>query len=198
MMSRLLWQLMSALPYAAGFPRLKKGQSKGHRGEIAVTAQWLSSFNCNWNRIIPSFVCPHCHFASVLKMQGLRSRVQAQTTAGRACLSSRPVLGSRPLATIPHNPHRLAQHLRAGHARGAAQQALGGAPQRLWTRRASIVAMAAAGASSHDLLIVGPGVLGSYAGKLWKESFPDATVVAQTNTTGSHDRCVGVVFRGSW
>jgi hypothetical protein len=51
-----------------------------------------------------------------------------------------------------------------------------------------VVAMAAAGASSSDLLIVGPGVLGSYAGKLWRESFPGVTVVAQTNTTASHDR----------
>lgn len=42
---------------------------------------------------------------------------------------------------------------------------------------------------SHDLLVVGPGVLGSLAGKLWLESFPDATVVGQTNTTASHDRC---------
>lgn len=60
----------------------------------------------------------------------------------------------------------------------------------LWTRRASIVAMAAADiGGSSDLLIVGPGVLGAYAGKLWKEAFPAATVVAQTNTTASHARC---------
>jgi hypothetical protein len=48
--------------------------------------------------------------------------------------------------------------------------------------------MAAAGAGSKDLLIVGPGVLGAYAGKLWKEAFPSSTVVAQTNTTNSHER----------
>lgn len=41
----------------------------------------------------------------------------------------------------------------------------------------------------NDLLIVGPGVLGSYAGKLWKEMHPDASVVAQTNTADNHDRC---------
>lgn len=46
----------------------------------------------------------------------------------------------------------------------------------------------AAAASSQDLLIVGPGVLGSYLGVLWKEAFPGATVTAQTNTTNSHDR----------
>lgn len=42
--------------------------------------------------------------------------------------------------------------------------------------------------SSHDLLIVGPGVLGSYLGKLWLDEHPGATVVGQTNSTTSHDR----------
>jgi hypothetical protein len=43
--------------------------------------------------------------------------------------------------------------------------------------------------SSYDLLIVGPGVLGSYVGKLWLDDHPDVTVVGQTNTTSNHDRC---------
>jgi hypothetical protein len=42
---------------------------------------------------------------------------------------------------------------------------------------------------------VGPGVLGSYLGVLWKEAFPGSTVTAQTNTTNSHDRCGRV---GGW
>lgn len=42
--------------------------------------------------------------------------------------------------------------------------------------------------SSHDLLVVGPGVLGSYLGKLWLDEHPGATVVGQTNSTTSHDR----------
>jgi hypothetical protein len=46
--------------------------------------------------------------------------------------------------------------------------------------------MAAAGGK--DLLVVGPGVLGSVTGKLWKEEFPEATVVAQTNTTNNHEK----------
>jgi len=46
----------------------------------------------------------------------------------------------------------------------------------------------AATASSQDLLIVGPGVLGSYLGVLWKEAFPGSTVTAQTNTENSHQR----------
>jgi hypothetical protein len=51
----------------------------------------------------------------------------------------------------------------------------------------------AASASAHDLLIVGPGVLGSYLGVLWKEAFPGCTVTAQTNTTNSHDRWAGTL-----
>jgi hypothetical protein len=43
-------------------------------------------------------------------------------------------------------------------------------------------------AGSHDLLIVGPGVLGSFMGTLWKQQYPDATVTAQTNTESNHDR----------
>lgn len=43
-------------------------------------------------------------------------------------------------------------------------------------------------ASSQDLLVVGPGVLGSYLGVLWKEAFPGSTVTAQTNTENSHAR----------
>ncbi|KAG1672215.1 hypothetical protein FOA52_002916 [Chlamydomonas sp. UWO 241] len=42
--------------------------------------------------------------------------------------------------------------------------------------------------SSQDLLVVGPGVLGGYLGKLWKEAHPGATVVGMTNTTTSHGR----------
>lgn len=46
----------------------------------------------------------------------------------------------------------------------------------------------AAQSSSKDLLIVGPGVLGSYLGTLWKQEFPDSTVTAQTNTASNHER----------
>lgn len=46
----------------------------------------------------------------------------------------------------------------------------------------------AAVAGSHDLLIVGPGVLGSFMGTLWKQQHPDATVTAQTNTESNHER----------
>lgn len=42
--------------------------------------------------------------------------------------------------------------------------------------------------SGDDLLIVGPGVLGSYLGLLWKTKHPQANVVGQTNTTTSHEK----------
>ena len=38
-------------------------------------------------------------------------------------------------------------------------------------------------------MLAGPGVLGSYLGKLWMERFPSAKVVGQTNSDTSHDRC---------
>jgi len=53
---------------------------------------------------------------------------------------------------------------------------------------ASPVAMAASANpnGSKDLLIVGPGVLGAYAGKLWKDANPSAKVVGVTNTESNH------------
>ena len=55
--------------------------------------------------------------------------------------------------------------------------------------RVRCMAACKASVSSRDLLIVGPGVLGSYLGKLWKDKYPDACVVGQTNSTDSHERC---------
>ena len=43
--------------------------------------------------------------------------------------------------------------------------------------------------SSYDLLVVGPGVLGSYAGILWQQQHPSAKVTGQTNSVNNHDRC---------
>ena len=53
---------------------------------------------------------------------------------------------------------------------------------------AAASASSAKSPSSEDLLIVGPGVLGSLLGKLWLDDHPGATVVGQTNTTNSHDK----------
>lgn len=56
------------------------------------------------------------------------------------------------------------------------------------TRSNSISVMAQASASPSNLLIVGPGVLGSYAGKLWIDDEGPGSVVGQTNTTTNHPR----------
>ena len=42
--------------------------------------------------------------------------------------------------------------------------------------------------SSHDLLVVGPGVLGSYLGKLWLDEHPGAAVMSQTNSADRHEK----------
>ncbi|WPT12046.1 hypothetical protein PSENEW3n2_00003704 [Picochlorum sp. SENEW3] len=41
--------------------------------------------------------------------------------------------------------------------------------------------------NTNELLIVGPGVLGSYLGKLWLDTHGAGTVVGQTNTTTNHE-----------
>lgn len=61
--------------------------------------------------------------------------------------------------------------------------------QRHSRARAAVMASAVS-ASSQDLLIVGPGVLGSYLGKLWKDQYPNAAVTGQTNSATNHDRSV--------
>ena len=52
----------------------------------------------------------------------------------------------------------------------------------------------AASPSSNDLLIVGPGVLGSYLGKLWLEEHGPGTVTGQTNSTANHGRLLQLGF----
>ena len=48
------------------------------------------------------------------------------------------------------------------------------------------MASAAAGPESQQLLVVGPGVLGSYLGKLWLDAAGPGTVTGQTNSTANH------------
>ena len=43
-------------------------------------------------------------------------------------------------------------------------------------------------AQDSSLLVVGPGVLGSYAGILWQQQHPGARVIGQTNSQSNHDR----------
>mmetsp|Transcript_36403 Transcript_36403/g.102832 ORF Transcript_36403/g.102832 Transcript_36403/m.102832 type:complete len:364 (-) Transcript_36403:68-1159(-) len=47
-------------------------------------------------------------------------------------------------------------------------------------------AVASVELAADDLLVIGPGVLGSYAGKLWLESHPGCKVAGQTNTETNH------------
>lgn len=111
------------------------------------------------------------------------------------------VQGSR--AARPFGVHqqqqRSTQRLAFSGARSSSSRSTFAPAAGVLSRRAagmSMVALAAAAggaadaAASHDLLIVGPGVLGSYLGKLWKDAYPGARVVGLTNTTNSHDRCV--------
>eukprot|EP00898_Chlorokybus_atmophyticus_P001899 jgi/Chlat1/270/Chrsp1S03156 len=51
--------------------------------------------------------------------------------------------------------------------------------------------------TADDLLIVGPGVLGTMIAKLWLAGFPHARVIGQTNTENSHERlrALGVIPR---
>jgi nucleoside-diphosphate-sugar epimerase len=52
----------------------------------------------------------------------------------------------------------------------------------------TIAASSSSTPSSNHLLVVGPGVLGSYLGKLWLDEHGPSTVVGQTNTTSSHEK----------
>ncbi|KAF8059377.1 hypothetical protein HT031_005182 [Scenedesmus sp. PABB004] len=75
-------------------------------------------------------------------------------------------------------------------ARAARRELLSAAllPRLAAGRGSGVVAMAAADGGERDLLIVGPGVLGSYLGVLWREAFPGAAVTAQTNSDANHER----------
>uniref|UniRef100_A0A7N0T7U1 Uncharacterized protein n=1 Tax=Kalanchoe fedtschenkoi TaxID=63787 RepID=A0A7N0T7U1_KALFE len=44
----------------------------------------------------------------------------------------------------------------------------------------------------HDLLIVGPGVLGRLVARKWREEFPDSQILGQTVTTNHHDELVQI------
>lgn len=50
---------------------------------------------------------------------------------------------------------------------------------------------AAAAATNKDLLVVGPGVLGSVLAKDWLAAVPGGTATGLTNTANSHERCAG-------
>eukprot|EP00983_Pelagomonas_calceolata_P126623 1161325-Pelagomonas_calceolata.AAC.2 len=101
-------------------------------------------------------------------------------------VSSRPAgaLGSSVVNQAkPRQVHHLQPPLRRGHTRVMAAPEAAGQQQDV-------------ASTSSDLLVYGPGVLGSYAGHLWKERMPGARVLGLTNTSNNHDRCTQ--GRGVW
>ena len=112
--------------------------------------------------------------------------MQAQAASRGSAVQ--PAASARHAAALPR-PHRATQQPRGStvpRVTGQARlliSALGG-------MAAGTVAAAEAAAtgrpSSNRLLIVGPGVLGSYAGKLWLDVHGEGSVVGQTNSTNNH------------
>ncbi|PSC68244.1 NAD(P)-binding domain [Micractinium conductrix] len=94
-------------------------------------------------------------------------------------LSGTPIVPHEPAAHSSRISQKRSQRAAAGMERVAVAAAL-----------PSVVAAAggAGGAapSGDQLLIVGPGVLGSYLGSLWLEANGPGTVVGQTNSTTNH------------
>ena len=112
-----------------------------------------------------------------MQAQGAASRAQVAPAAARPgfCRASRAVVTQQSASRTRSSA--------AGATRRLVISALvgGGAMP-------AVVAAAAAsdGASSNRLLIVGPGVLGSYLGKLWVDQNGAGSVVGQTNSTTNH------------
>eukprot|EP00193_Tetraselmis_chui_P019067 CAMPEP_0177784640 /NCGR_PEP_ID=MMETSP0491_2-20121128/19839_1 /TAXON_ID=63592 /ORGANISM="Tetraselmis chuii, Strain PLY429" /LENGTH=341 /DNA_ID=CAMNT_0019305481 /DNA_START=24 /DNA_END=1049 /DNA_ORIENTATION=+ len=100
-----------------------------------------------------------------------RVRVGSQCGAATACCTRAAISSTAPLQT------RKLQRVGALVRRR----------ERRHSHRVTVRASSEAGMAD-DLLIIGPGVLGSYAGKLWLDSKPGSTVTGQTNSDGSHDR----------
>eukprot|EP00882_Tetradesmus_deserticola_P005686 GHRQ01005987.1.p1 GENE.GHRQ01005987.1~~GHRQ01005987.1.p1 ORF type:complete len:367 (+),score=182.69 GHRQ01005987.1:259-1359(+) len=116
------------------------------------------------------------------------SRLTASQAPTAALCPARHSTARRPFSASPVPPQQH-RHASAAAAATAHRRQLLGAPLLLpfVAGRGRAVVMAAA-ADSHDLLIVGPGVLGSFMGTLWKQQYPTATVTAQTNTESNHER----------
>jgi hypothetical protein len=114
--------------------------------------------------------------------------VRAAAAPARCCLA--PARSLRRAAF--RSPAGAAAHPLARRtmlAGGASALASAAAAHRGGAALAATVAAAGTAGAATDLLVVGPGVLGGLAGKLWREAHPGATVVGQTNSTANHDRC---------
>lgn len=118
--------------------------------------------------------------------------MQAQAASRASAVQAAP--SSRAAAALPRPP-RAARKLRSstvprvtGQAR-AIISALGG----MAAGPVAAAATASGRPSGNRLLIVGPGVLGSYAGKLWLDVHGEGCVVGQTNSTTNHAKCAGLL-----
>eukprot|EP00884_Botryococcus_braunii_P000641 jgi/Botrbrau1/10578/Bobra.0358s0001.1 len=117
------------------------------------------------------------------------------------------VFGQGPLGKKAHQPVWRNLHQASGRAVARfhnirtqdpeARQWEGGLREsrRQQHRLSMAVAGATGSASDSNLLIVGPGVLGSYLGKLWLEQHPSAVVVGQTNSTTNHEKLQALGFK---
>ena len=114
--------------------------------------------------------------------------MQLQAAARPAAPVSAIARVARPFA--PRTAHRQSHALDRGSRCALKPRSTG--QERLLVAALSGMAAANGGtaASSNRLLIVGPGVLGSYLGKLWIDGHGADTVVGQTNTTNNHAKWV--------
>ena len=114
--------------------------------------------------------------------------MQLQATARPAAPVSAIARVARPFA--PHTAPKQSHPRNQGSRRALTPRSTG--QERLLVAALSGMAAANGGtaASSNRLLIVGPGVLGSYLGKLWIDDHGADTAVGQTNTTTNHAKWV--------
>lgn len=113
--------------------------------------------------------------------------MQAQGTASLAQVApvaARPACSRAPRSAAPQKAASGTRSSAAGATRRLVISALvgGGAMPAV----VAAAAAAADGTGSNRLLIVGPGVLGSYLGKLWVDENGAGSVVGQTNSTTNH------------
>lgn len=131
------------------------------------------------------------------------SVVKRQEAPFQKALLRHRLIHTLPLARASNSrPHtRRERHMSSTasvHARIAAQAPASSTRARAMSRRASRRSAAAAASTSgasapaleghrpRELLVVGPGVLGSRIARVWLDRYPGAVVVGQTNTTASH------------
>ncbi len=105
----------------------------------------------------------------------------------------RSVTSVHPSCVVFHSQHQCSQSTKpVSHAWARSQRGSLCATQPVSGRSMSVKANREPAngdhANSDDLLVVGPGVLGSYVGMLWQQQHSTATVTGQTNSTTNHDR----------